>query len=159
MVVPSPSLLVPLVVLRALWPFAAHHNRAPHPSDFRGFLQISYTCIGVFVASSDNPTHLKGISYPISKRFALCFLSEHLHHLCLSHSCPFLWILHPQPGFTVVPVVTLWAFFLLACGWSITHVADQTEHASHYFSTVPSKNLYSSFHSIHTNSREKNSTA
>lgn len=144
---------------RPMETFAAHHNRIPHLSDFRGFLEISYARIDVFVQSPNRPIHLRGISYLISKRFALCFLLEHLHYLCLSHSCPFPGILHPQPGFTVAPVVTLWTFFLLPSGWSITHVADQTEHTSCYFSTVPSKNLYSSLHSIHMNGRQKNSTA
>lgn len=85
MVVPSPSLLVPLVVLRALWPFAAHRNLVPHPSDFRGFLQIPYTCIGVFVGLQITPPILKG-SLTWSARGLHCVFFQSIFITFVSHT-------------------------------------------------------------------------
>ena len=72
--------------MQPIYPFPAHRNLILHPGNFKGFMEIPYSCVTAFGVSSKNPIHLHGISYLISKRFALYFLLSHLHYLCPMHS-------------------------------------------------------------------------
>lgn len=102
-------------LLQPTEPFVAHHDLIPHPSDFKGFMEIPDRCVPASAEPSNNPIHLDGISPLISQRFTLyvLFTASSLPLSLTERSHPLPCTL---PGFMRVPLVTLWPFVLLASG-------------------------------------------